>query len=250
MTRLAFPTDEHRPFHDGRAVELAMQIVRDFDPDVLITGSDALDFYAISTFDKNPFRLKAGGLQQEIDDWLAAQRAWRDAAPRARKRFIPGNHEDRLRRYLWTHPEIADLEALQLPELLQFDTLGIEWDDQESSEVVIDEQLVIKHGRFARKFSAASASGELENERHAISGLSGHTHRGGTYLAQTRRGLVQWVEAFCLCRLDPEYIDRPDWQQGIVLATVHGGLVSIEAVPFHDFRCRKVAVWRGREYLA
>jgi len=60
--------------------------------------------------------------------------------------------------------------------------------------------------------------------------------------------VVEAHEGFCLCRLDPEYTPRPNWQQGIVLATVTPTSLSIEPVRF--FRhCGKVrAVWRGKDY--
>ena len=52
--KIAFPTDEHFPFQDERARSIALEIVRDFNPDVLISGSDGVDFYALSKFSKNP----------------------------------------------------------------------------------------------------------------------------------------------------------------------------------------------------
>lgn len=245
--RISFPTDEHRPFHDERAVELAQRIVSDFSPELLIVGSDGMDFYAVSHFDKNPERMKSG-LQTEVDQWQEGQRAWRSAAPNARRIYIRGNHEDRLRKYLWRHPELYGLKALELPNLLDFSSLGIE--DSGNDEVVIDEALVIRHGEVARKLSAMSARAEVERDFYAISTMTGHTHRGGTFYTTTRNGLVIGQECFCLCRMDPEYMDHPNWQQGIVLAEVNGGDVHIEPIPFSSFRDRKVARWRGKEYIA
>lgn len=250
--KVAFPTDEHFPFQDDQARELAMIIVQDFDPDLLITGSDGLDFYSLSSFDKDPARMKIN-LQKEIDMWMAGQREWRDAAPNAKRRFIPGNHEDRLRRYLWSHPEIGGLTALRLDKLLDFEGLEIEWDEREyiHNEIVLFDRLVIRHGRFVRNFSGMSAKAELEVDRYGLSVMTGHTHRGGTVYAQTRNGVVVGQECFCLCRLDPGYLPRPNWQQGIVLAEVGEDYLSIEAIPFDwqdSFQRRKVARWRGVEY--
>ncbi len=124
--KIAFPTDEHFPFQDEKARSLALKIVSDFAPDLLICGSDGIDFYAISSYDKNPERAKVN-LQEEIDTWRKGQLEWRDAAPNAKRKFIPGNHEDRLRRYLWRHPEIASLSTMTLPRVLDLDSLGIEY---------------------------------------------------------------------------------------------------------------------------
>jgi len=258
--KIAFPTDEHFPFQDDQAREIAMMIVQDYDPDLLVVGSDGMDFYSLSSFDKNPDRVKVD-LQREIDQWKAGQREWAEAAPNAKKRYIPGNHEDRLRRYLWAHPELGGLEALKLENLLGFAELGIEWNEREYDhcEIELFGKLAIRHGRYVRNFAAGSARAELEADRYAISVMTGHTHRGGTVYAQTRNGIVIGQECFCLCRLDPEYMPRPNWQQGIVLAEVTENTLNIEAIPFdwstagsasRSFHRWKVAHWRGEEYKA
>ena len=160
----------------------------DFQPDLLVVGSDGIDFCGISHFDRDPARVKAGGVQGELDVWMSNQREWADAAGEALRWFIPGNHEDRLRKYVWRHPELFGLKALSLPKLLELDELGIGYDD--SDELIIDDSLVIKHGSMVRSHSAMTARAELENERHAMSVITGHTHRGGSFYAMTRGGPV------------------------------------------------------------
>jgi hypothetical protein len=243
--KIAFPTDQHCPFHDPRAVAVALQIVRDFQPDLLVSGSDGVDFYAVSKFDKNPERFKVT-LQDEIDCWIQVQRCWRDAAPSARRVFIPGNHEDRMRRFVWDHPGVYGLRAMELKNLLELEALGIEY--RPEAEIVVGGRLVIKHGSFIRGHSAATAKAELEGEKHSLNVLTGHSHRGGSHFVRTRGGIVQAVEGFCLCRLDPEYILRPNWQQGIVLATVSGEEVAFEPVLISGAGNSRLARWRGQEY--
>jgi hypothetical protein len=244
--RLAFPTDEHHPFQDDEAIELALRIVEDFQPDEIIVGSDGIDFYSISKFSKDPERLKGFTLQAEINSWKATQRKWISAAPYARRRYLTGNHEDRLEKYIWDHPELHGLEALRLPALLGFDDLGLTGVEP---EITYGDLLVVKHGTVVRRHSAYTAKGELENEMYAISTLTGHTHRGGAHLATSRHGLVQAVEAFCLCDTSPAYIKgAPNWQQGIVLATVSDFGVHFEPVPFFNYLGKTRAIWRGKQY--
>jgi hypothetical protein len=250
VTKLAIVSDEHFPFQDDKARSVALKVVRDFNPDILAVGLDGIDFYQISSFDKDPARVKVG-LQEEINAWKSGQREWKDAAPNAVRYFIPGNHEDRHRRYLWRHPEIASLDVLKLEAVLELDDLGIKYEEDKflkNEEINIDNVVVIKHGSFVRKGAAMSARAELENEHYSISTLTGHTHRGGSYFARTRTGMVQAHECFCLCRLDPDYVKNPDWQQGIILAEVVGDVLSVESVAIKSSRRRKVAVWRGKEY--
>ena len=227
-----------------------MQIAADFKPDLRIAGSDGMDFYSISNFDKNPARVKKG-LQWEIDAWSAGQREWRDVCANAF--FLIGNHEDRLRRYLWRNPELFDLEVLRLPSLLRMAELGIHWEtdkgERANQELVVHNRLVIKHGSLTRKHSAYTARGELEAEGFSISLLSAHTHRGGSTYQRTRRGVVHAHESFCLCSLEPEYLQHPNWQQGIVLATVTPTALSIEPVPFFRETGKVRAIWREKEYV-
>jgi predicted phosphodiesterase len=247
-----FPTDEHFPFQDDRAREVAMQIVQDFQPDLLITLSDGIDFYNISAFDKNPTRV-ATNLQKEIDAWVKGQLEWSSAAPSAKKKAVLGNHEDRLRRYLWRHPEIASLDELKFESLLKFDKLGIEWsgNDYGYDEILLHKRLLVKHGHLIRNKSAMSGYAELEKERFTTSVLTGHTHRGGVSYVSTRFGIQAAYEGFCLCKLDPEYTSNPNWQQGITLFEVNDNWLSVEPIPIHtNLFGKKLAIWRGKEYMA
>jgi len=244
--KVAFPTDEHFPYQDEAARSVALQIVSDFDPDIRVSGSDGMDFYTLSKFDKNPERIKTN-LQGEISLWARGQREWNSAAPNASALWLPGNHEDRLRRWIWAHPTFYGLRALEWQNLLLFDELGIK--EAPGGEIDLFGKLLIRHGNVVRKFSAYTANAELGSEFFSISTLTGHTHRGGTTYATTRTGLVQGVEGFCLCNLDPEYVNSPNWQQGIVLVNVTPDTLSIEPVPFFRLNNEVHAIWRDKDYV-
>ena len=250
--KLIFPTDEHYPFQDEKARAVALQIANDFDPDLRITGSDGLDFYAISRFDKDPRRIKANGLQDEIILWTKGQREWQEATPNANAWFLRSNHDDRLQKYLMRHPEMYDLKVLQLPVLLGLDALGIVWEHEKGEnanyELLIENRLLIMHGEIVRKFSAYTAKAILDQEMNQISILSGHTHRGGSYFIQSRLGVIQAHECFCLCSLNPGYVRKPNWQQGIAMATVTKNCLAVEMVPFSHRGSKVYAQWRDKEY--
>jgi hypothetical protein len=163
-----------------------------------------------------------------------------------------GNHEIRLQRYLWRHPEIAMLKILQIPQFMRLEELGIVYEDSDhemANREVRFGDLVVKHGSTVRKHSGYSARGELEREFYQVNTLTGHTHRGGVTFASTRNGVVQGVEGFCLCDLHPPYIDKPNWQQGIVLAEAfEDGDVAFEPVLFRRRIGEIYARWRGKEY--
>ena len=228
-----------------KAVQLGLQIAEDFSPDVRITGSDGVDFYSLSSFDKNPDRINS--LQMELDSWAATQRSWLSAAPEATNYFLIGNHEDRLRRWLWKHPELYSLECLSIENMFQFEKLKITMADRGGLEQMFGDKLLITHGSMVRKYSGYTARGELEARRYQVNIMTGHTHRGGRFCTTTPNGIVEALECYCLCSLYPEYKANPDWQNGIVLATVQD-YVQFEMIPFHNSMGSMLCHWRGKEY--
>jgi predicted phosphodiesterase len=252
LTKVAFPTDEHYPFQDERARTVALQIVRDFKPDIRIAGSDGLDFYEISRFDKDPVRVKAHGIQDEIDLWTKGQKEWQSAYSESVVFFLRSNHDDRLQKYLMRHPEMYDLRALQLPALLELNALGIGWEQDKGEnanyELVVENRLLITHGEIVRKYSAYTAKAQMEKENYQLSVMTGHTHRGGSYFTQSRGELIQAHECFCLCNLNPGYVRNPNWQQGLALATVTHLTLTVELIPFFQKGNKTFAQWRDKEY--
>lgn len=244
--KIAFPTDIHAPFHDPKAINLACRIISDYKPDIILNGGDGVDFYTISSFSKDPDRVNFG-LQNEIDAFRAVQRQLNNAYSRADRYLLIGNHEDRLRRYIWENPELSTLDALKLENLLGLDSLNVE---------VIDELAVgntkFTHGDIVRKHSAYTAKGTMLREGYLYNVIFGHTHRMGRHFKTRGDGSVVFgVEAGCLC--DPEQADyvngEPNWQRGLVLVNIVDGVPEVETIPFHiHTKTILKAVYRGKEY--
>jgi hypothetical protein len=243
--RVFWKTDEHVPFHDMRAIELAMKIAEDFKPHIIPAGSDGMDHYSISKYDKDPVRVKEYTLQSEIDMWHTIERGWNSVARGAHRPYIEGNHEDRRRRYLWSHPELFGLRALSPTNLYELDKLGIV--HYKEDEFLVGDTL-FHHGTRVSKYSAYTAKNELFELAHAVNSVTGHTHRGGWYLQKTLKGVVNSLEGFCLCDLNPSYVKRPNWQQGVIPVTVYDHGAVFEPVPFIHKNDRIFAYWRGKEY--
>jgi len=250
LTKIVFPTDEHHPYVDWNALAVATQITKDFEPDVRFAGSDGVDFYSISRFDKDP-DLFRNNLQVELDSWAFAQSLWQAVTPDATVYFLIGNHEDRLRRYLWKNKELYGLRALELENIFRFKELGITMSQYDGLEQNFSNHLVVKHGSIVRKHSGYTARAELEKENYSISTLSGHTHRGAHIFQSTRSGVKQAVEAFCLCNTSPNYLHNPNWQNGLVFATVDDQGVEFELIPFRKSSDGKItAKWRDKYYTS
>lgn len=244
--KIAFPTDIHAPYHDPRAVNLACQIIREYKPDVIINGGDAQDYYTISRFSKDPDRVFLG-LQNEIDIFQEVQREINSAAPLAEKYLLIGNHEDRLRRFLWENSELATLRALELGNLMGLDKLGVEPLDK---VFVGDTQFT--HGDIVRKHSGYSAKGMLENQGYAGNIIMGHTHRMGQVFKTRGDDVVVWgIEAGCLCDHEQaQYISgRANWQPGLVIVDIIDGLAQPQLIPFYKRNKTQLqTIWQGKEF--
>lgn len=243
--------DVHYPFQDDAAVRVLYAITKDLQPDLVVCHGDLLDCYKISRFQKNPHHRVT--LQREIE--LAAEHLGTMAglAPNAEKRLYKGNHEDRVRRLVWemaqsdasaqllTLPGVA--ASLELPTLLGLKALGWDWYESRST---LFEKMILKHGDVVRKHSAMTAKGEWE--KYGTSGISGHTHRMGSFFHRDQNGSQGWWEHGCLCNLEPDYCPDPDWQNGLCVVSWSEDRTrfAVEPVFIHEGE----AYFRGQRYAA
>ena len=247
-------SDSHMGFQDQTALDVVLGIIKDVRPAKLFHGGDIVDAYSISAFDKNPSRLHT--LQDEIDMGRSHLHQVSQLAPTAEKTLLEGNHEDRLRRVIWSLPgtasELARLrafkQAMTWPSLLGLDEIGWGFVPAHQQPLLgALPKLALKHGDLVRKESAMTARAEYG--RYTMSGISGHTHRLGKFYHRDLRDSHAWIESGCTCRIkNVEYVPHPNWQQGCVVITYktdgswfHAQDIYIEAGQ---------AMWGAREYAA
>lgn len=242
--KVVFVPDIHAPFHDPQAVKASLSFIKWWKPQEVIFLGDAIDFYAISRFDKDPQRRLQ--LQSEIDATVEILTQFKAAAPLAKFTFLRGNHEHRLQKYLWTKAaELSGLRDLTVPHLLKLNELGIKYIND--GKIVL-QSTIIKHGNVVRKFSAYSSRGEFET--CGISGVSGHTHRMGIYYHTHVGGKFTWIECGCLCDMEPEYMEgkTANWQQGFGIGFYKNngsGRFNTQLVPIVNGK----AMYGGYEFL-
>ena len=224
--------DTQIPFQDPKTLQAVHKFWDDFGPDLEVYNGDIIDFYSISSFDKNPTR--AFKLQDELDDtyeWLFSRA---EANPNARRIFIEGNHEDRLRRFLWKEAtDLSSLRVLNFEELMRFKELGME--DLTYMSVLDFLGFRIQHGWKASGGSTPWPInvGRFMAQKEGSSGLCGHTHRASIYCWTTSRGSHSYVENGCLCRFDLEFAPFPNWQQAFSYGEVKNGKVHTKLVQIY-----------------
>lgn len=203
-----FIGDIHTPFQDDVCMNIVFKFMKWFKPNYIFLLGDIIDFYGLSHFDKDPQRITS--LQDDLDTTITYLYKLRQENPKAKIVYFEGNHELRLQKYLWQHPEISKLKVMQLENLLQLDKLKIEFIPQNKNYDYHNFQ--IEHGEIIRKHSGYTARGQME--KRGISGISGHSHRLGTHYLSNMGGDYIWLENGCLCSREPEYIKNPNWQNG------------------------------------
>lgn len=205
--------DTHVPFHDVRAWKETLRSIRQIQPWGVVIIGDFADFYSVSSHSRNPQRKhelhrEVKAVNAELDRLAAAY-----SGPVC---FVEGNHEDRLRRYLWDKaPELFGL--VDIPELFKLPQRG--WKHVPYRQSLKVGKVTFKHdyggkaGKYAAEQSLEAFGGNL---------VIGHTHRGKvTYIGEGRPDgdphfclNVGWLgDLEQMDYVDPDKVRR-DWQTG------------------------------------
>jgi len=216
-------------------------------PDIIIYNGDMMDCYTISTFMKSPNRMWT--LEQEANLTKRMLDEHKKCAPNARFIFIDGNHEERIWRTLvgiaQSDPRarellgVLNIASLTSKHILGLEERGIEWVPYGGYVDLLG--FIVTHGNVVSQFSGYTA--RRMSDRYRSSGCSGHTHRLGTYY-YTGNGVTHcWMESGCLCRMDPEYMQNPNWQQGFIIGEVMNNRFHPQLINAFDERFYAAGKW-------
>jgi len=237
---MAVLQDTHNPFQDQRVLREVELFLGEFQPDMVIYPGDLNDFYLLSKFNKNPER--ASRLQEDLDSTTNMFKRHRAILPNARMIQEDGNHEDRLRKYLWGNSDaLSSLRCLKVENLFDLKDSGVEHIPYEEG-VLFNGNFMVTHSDLIRAHSSYTAKGM--SDKHGGSGIHGHSHRLGSYYKRDRFGTYGWWENGCLCTLNPDWIQNPNWQQGFSVITFIGKRFWVEPIPING---RKF-IYGGRVY--
>lgn len=262
------------PFHDDRAIDLSLQIIRDAQPDRIINLGDTLDFpeWSSKFLVKPEFVLTTQPTVDRGHRFLAEQLT--EAPTGCESDLMEGNHDNRLPNAIAKNAMAAlrlrqantpeSWPVLSVQHLLRLDELGVTYHDGYPAGRVklaagVDEQtpLYAKHGEGTNMPVLA------KRERQSF--VQGHGHHIAdhyeTFELDGQRITVNAFTLGCLCRTDGAVpstkggdhargnpVHRVEgWQQGLGVVTVHpDGSWAKEIVEIRTGR----AIWRGKEYRA
>lgn len=244
LEKVLFIPDTHVPYHDDRAWKVMMKAARGWKPDGIVHMGDWIDFYKISRFSKDPRRTLT------TDDEIEATREKRaevDALKPKWKKFITGNHEDRLPRYLMEKaPEL--FETVTVDKMLGLSENGWEITDYRDHTNV--GKLYLTHDTgHSGKYTTAKA---LETYQHSVA--IGHHHALGYLVTGDATGTHQVGAQFGWLG-DIEKVDyahrikvKKNWSLGFGTGrhNTRTGIVYITPQPIVNY----AACVEGKEYRA
>lgn len=206
--------DTQIPFEHSRALNLALKIGEQLQPDLIILNGDILDCFEISQFDKRIDMTRQFPLHYELERGKSFLKELRHRFPKARIVFIFGNHEHRWARYIERNAkELFGLKGMTLEEQLECKESKVQViysGNKESSWLW--GKLLIGHFDLVRKHGGYTAKALLDSK--SISIIQNHTHRGGSSFQRLYDRDIAGYENFCLCDRNPHYADRPNWTLG------------------------------------
>jgi predicted phosphodiesterase len=262
-------TAELDPFHDERALDIALQVAEIERPDLIIVLGDWLDFASFGKYRQEAaFALTVQPTLDTAYSYLARFRALTDEM-----RFIEGNHDIRLQNMIIDNAKAAfgikragvppgEWPVLSVQNLLRMDELGIEYvGGYPAGATYINDNIAAIHGRRVGNDRKSAASMVVEDER--VSVVFGHVHRiETTYRTRNTRGAPKISVAHtpgCLCRIDGAVpgvkggIDAfgraitsfENWQQSVSLIRYQDGdgKFAVESTPIIE----GWALHQGRE---
>lgn len=231
MKQVILLPDLHAPYHDKKAWSLALKAIKKAKPDILVILGDFADFYAASTFDKDP-RRKAD-LEWEVDvvnECLDQAEAL--GVPKVV--FCEGNHCFRLERYLTRKaPELFNLVSVR--KLFKIHKRrGWVWVPYKQYYKIGKLHVTHdfnRHGKYC-------AQQTLDAFQHNIA--FGHSHRASICYSGNLAG-DKHVSASLGWLGDPEQVDYMyagslrEWTQGIGQAWIeNNGNVHLHFLPILD----------------
>lgn len=213
--------DLHCPYHQDRAIEIAVRTGVDEGCDSLCLNGDGIDFYQASAWTRDPrYRSVEGEIEmfRSIMDYLEY---WFPG----RKVFKEGNHEERIKHYLWKQaPALVGIADFELPKILRLADRGWTWVDGRQFYKL--GQLNVFHGHELPKGLTDPVNvGRGVYLRVRETAIVGHWHKTSTHLesAGISKNVTTCYSVGCLCDLVPSYAMVNSWTNGFAIVTVKNG---------------------------
>lgn len=232
--------DLHFPHHDEGMLAAMLVVIQQIKPHTVIIGGDLYDLSLLSRWEvaarakTSPgrlFKLIKDDLKRVEDEFLAPLRE--AVGPDCVIRFIEGNHDERLRKWLVDGDLVEGIEMAK--DWMGFANHGIVWHPR--CGFLLRPDFLVRHGQ-----TIVTNSAKKEQDDTLCGGWIGHGHRKRmwhTDLPDTGRRMETWMSPV-MCRKDYDYgpgeSGLAPWPQGFLVGT-------LSTTNDHDY-VTEVAEWR------
>jgi len=239
-------TNKLTPFHDRRAMDIALNIASNNTFDKIIVLGDLLDLAEWSDkFARSPemyFTTQAALIEAA---WYLTQLK----SLSNEVYLLEGNHEERLMRMILRQMLMAyelgtadnpEIPVLSIPNLLSLDKIGVKYiGGYPDGELWINDSIVCTHGSRVNAKSGRTVSAIIDeiNSTH----IFGHIHRietaSRTIYSRDGYKTIQAHSPGCLCRIDgvvPGKKKKQNWQQGLSVVNSTSEFHQIVSVPIDN----------------
>lgn len=226
IKKLGVMGDQHIPYHDVRAIEVALDQFEKEEVDAIFLNGDLLDFYQLSSHEKDPRKAR---FKEEIEAGKQFFKYLRSRFPNIPIYFIPGNHENRFERFLRNKAaEFLGLDEFRLDVLLEVGAHRIEYIPFRTNILFGD--LLIEHGdKIPGAGGVVPARTALMRFKRNI--MVNHFHKTSTTTQRIfdveKEVVIRGYSLGCLCELSPEYLEVNEWNHGFAILTRTGDQVAV-----------------------
>jgi len=265
-------SDMQIPFVDEKALQTALDVLRDVKPDKVVLVGDLLDLSAWSKYIQRPEWATA--TQDAINETHKLLVTLRKLAPAAEIVVLEGNHDARMEKYALTNAQAAfglrkanepeGWPVLSVPYLTAMDDLDIKYiSGYPANRYWINKNLQVRHGSIARKGNTAIAVAQEER----ISTIFGHIHRVETqYLTHHTYEGGKTIGAWsigCLCDImgsvpsvrggvdlqGKPVANAENWQQGFAVVDYEDGdgVFNVQPLYINTFANHQT-IYNGKKY--
>jgi predicted phosphodiesterase len=200
---ILFISDLHIPYHNTKAITIALDYGVQHKINTVFINGDLIDFAKISRFETDP---RKRSVKAEFDATKLFLKTLRKVFPKASIYWLKGNHCVRLEKYLQAKaPEIFDDPYFHLEERLRLN---------EEKVTLINDNILVKIGKLSvthghlimRGFFSPVNSARGVYMKAKQSTIIGHVHKVSTHSETNMDGdVVTTYSTGSLCELSPDY---------------------------------------------
>jgi len=220
--KAAILPDIHFPYHDERALDIAINYVLKVGVDVVIVPGDGVDCYQISYWKTDPLR---DPFHVEVRKSIKFIKYLTEVFPDdTEKIWIEGNHELRLRNMLWSKArEFAGLPGMDIPTIYEISKHG--WNYVSNFQLMQSGlppfaigKLFVLHGQEIKISGGAVNLAKLHYDKNPVTQINTHHHQSQEYIISKMDLQVDgsWTTG-CLCDLHPDYAPANRWNHGLAI---------------------------------